>query len=92
LRRTQPHPQRLYYREQLHAAVNGSPSPKKRWTDAQKLAGEILAIDPSREDLRRQSKPAAVKMGYDDGQQLLKQEFGIDPSAQTRKLFKELMK
>jgi DNA-binding SARP family transcriptional activator len=42
--------------------------------------------------LAAQSKPAAVKKHYETMQDLLKQELGIDPSAETRRLFKELVK
>ena len=94
---------RLHYREQLSRVLNGLAKlsvAEKRWTDALKYAAEILAIDPYREDLHRltmkvlgaQSKPAAVKKHYDQMQQLLKDELGLAPSAETRKLFKELMK
>jgi ATP/maltotriose-dependent transcriptional regulator MalT/DNA-binding SARP family transcriptional activator len=94
---------RLHYREQFSRVLNGLAKlsvAEKRWTDALKFADEILAIDPYREDLHRlsmkvlaaQSKPAAVKKHYENMQALLKDELGIDPSAETRKLFKELMK
>ena len=94
--------QRPFYREQFSRVLNALAKlsvSDKRWTDALKFANEILAIDPYREDLHRlvmkvlaaQSKPAAVKKHYEDIQELLKQELGIEPAAQTRKLFKELM-
>jgi len=94
---------RLHYREQFSRVLNGLAKlsvSEKRWTEALKYAGEILAIDPYREDLHRltlrvlaaQSKPAAVKKHYEQMEQLLKDELGLAPSAETRKLFKELMK
>ena len=95
--------QRLYYREQFSRVLNGLAKlsvAEKHWTDALKYAGEILAIDPYREDLHRltmkvlaaQSKPAAVKKHYEQMQRQLKDELGIDPSAETRKLYKDLIK
>ena len=73
---------------------------EKRWTDALKFANEILKIDPYREDLHRlvlkvlsaQSKTTAVKKHYEDMQTLLKSELGIEPAAETRRLFRELVK
>ncbi len=95
--------QRHFYSEQFSRVLNGLAKlsvADKRWADALKYANEILAIDPYREDLHRlvlkvlaaQSKPAAVKKHYESMQQLLKNELGIEPSAETRKLFKELVK
>jgi DNA-binding SARP family transcriptional activator len=95
--------QRHFYREQFSRVLNGLAKmavAEKQWTAALKFADEILAIDPYREDLHRlvmkvlaaQSKPAAVKKHYEDMEMLLKQELGMDPSAETKRLFKELMK
>lgn len=95
--------QQGHYREQFSRVVNGLAKlavAEKRWTDALKFAGEILTIDPYREDLHRltmkvlaaQGKPAAVKKHFEDMQALLKTDLGIEPSAETRKLFKDLMK
>ena len=95
--------QRHFYREQFSRVLNGLAKQavaEKQWTAALKFADEILAIDPYREDLHRlvmkvlaaQSKPAAVKKHYEDMQTLLKQELGMDPSAETKRLYKDLMK
>ena len=95
--------QRHFYSEQFSRVLNGLAKlsvAEKRWADALKYANEILAIDPYREDLHRlvlkvlaaQSKPAAVKKHYESMQQLLKNELGIEPSPETRKLFKDLTK
>lgn len=95
--------QRHFYRDQFSRVLNGLAKlsvAEKQWTSALKFAGEILAIDPYREDLHRlamkvlsaQGKPAAVKKHYEDMQTLLKQELGIEPSAETKRVFKELMK
>jgi LuxR family maltose regulon positive regulatory protein len=95
--------QRHFYEEQFARVVNGLAKQAvadKQWNAALKYAGEILALDPYREDLHRltlrvlaaQGKPAAVKKHFDDMQKLLKDELGITPSAETAKLYKELMK
>ena len=95
--------QRHFFEEQFARVVNGLAKQAvadKQWNAALKYAGEILALDPYREDLHRltlrvlaaQGKPAAVKKHYDDMQRLLKDELGITPSAETAKLYKELMK
>ena len=95
--------QRHFYSEQFSRVLNGLAKmsvAEKRWADALKYANEILLLDPYREDLHRlvmkvlaaQSKSTAVKKHYEDMQALLKNELGIDPSSETRKLFKELTK
>ena len=95
--------QRHFYSEQFSRVLNGlakASVAEKRWAEALKFANEILTHDPYREDLHRlvmkvlsaQSKPAAVKKHYEDMQDLLKRELGMDPAAETKRLFKELMK
>ncbi len=95
--------QRPFYTEQFSRVLNGLAKlsvSEKRWADALKFANEILALDPYREDLHRlvmkvlaaQSKPAAVKKHYDDMLELLKQELGIEPSTETKRVFNELNK
>ncbi|MFL6373303.1 MAG: tetratricopeptide repeat protein [Pyrinomonadaceae bacterium] len=95
--------QRHFYEEQWARVLNGlarQAVADKQWNAALKYSAEILALDPYREDLHRltlrvlaaQGKPAAVKKHYDDMQKLLKTELGIAPSAETAKLYKELMK
>lgn len=72
---------------------------EKRWADALKFSGEVLKGDPFREDMHRltlkilaaQSKPAAVKKHYDGMKKLLSDELGIEPSRETRRLYKELL-
>jgi LuxR family maltose regulon positive regulatory protein len=71
---------------------------EKRWTDALKFAGEVLRDDPYREDMHRltmkilaaQGKPAAVKKHFDSLTKLLRDELGIEPSAETKKLYSDL--
>lgn len=95
--------QRHFYREQFSRVLNALAKlsvEEKRWTDALNYANQILLIDPYREDLHRlvmkvlaaQSKPAAVKKHFETMQEVLKQELGIEPAAETRRLFKELVK
>jgi len=91
------------YREQYIRVLNGLAKiavTDKQWVSALKYAEEILILDPYREDLHRlimkvlsaQGKPASVKKHYDNMQALLKQELGIDPGAETKRLYRELMK
>lgn len=73
---------------------------EKRWADALRFAGEVLRDDPYREDMHRltlkvlaaQGKPAAVKKHFEGLKKLLKDELGIEPSPETRRLFNELLK
>ncbi len=72
---------------------------EKRWADALKFSAEALREDPFREDMHRltmkalaaQGKPAAVKKHFDGMKKILGDELGIEPSAETRRLFKELV-
>jgi ATP/maltotriose-dependent transcriptional regulator MalT/DNA-binding SARP family transcriptional activator len=94
--------QRTYFSEQFSRVLNALAKlsvTEKRWADAIRYANQILAIDPYREDLHRlvmrvlaaQGKPAAVKKHFEEMSVLLKQDLGIEPSAETRKVFGELM-
>ncbi len=73
---------------------------EKRWSDTAKYAAAVLTEDPFREDMHRllmkvfsaQGKPASIKKQYENLQKLLKAELGIQPSAETRRLFQELLK
>ncbi len=95
--------QRHFYREQYLRVLNALAKlsvTEKRWADALKFANQILTIDPYREDLHRlvlrvlsaQSKPAAVRKHFEEMQKLLKDELGIEPSPETKRLFAELNK
>ncbi len=65
-----------------------------------KFTTEILAEDPYREDMHRlvmktlaaQSKPAAVKKHFEDLREILRKDLGIEPSAETRRVFQEFLK
>lgn len=94
---------RSFYSEQFSrvvAALAKQSFSEKRWSAALKYAGEALRIDPFREDMHRlamkvfaaQSKPASVKKQFEDLRILLKNELGIEPAADTRRLYRELMR
>ena len=93
---------RQFYTEQFGrvlAALAKLAVTEKRWARALKYANQLLKDDPFREDIHRlvmkilaaQSKPGSVKKHFEDLQILLKNDLGIEPAAETRKLFKELM-
>jgi|CXWL01.1.fsa_nt_gi ATP/maltotriose-dependent transcriptional regulator MalT/DNA-binding SARP family transcriptional activator len=95
--------QRPFYQDQFSRVLNALAKlsvSEKRWTDALKFAGQILTIDPYREDLHRltmkvlaaQGKPAAVKKHYEDMKELLKQDLGIEAAEETRRLVNDLLK
>lgn len=94
---------RGYYLEQagrVLAALAKLSVSERRWTEALKFAGEVLRDDPYREDMHRltmkvlagQGKPAAVKKHFESMKKLLHEELGIEPSAETQRLFAELVK
>lgn len=92
---------RQYFSEQFArvlAALAKLSFAEKRWATALRFANEVLRDDPFREDMHRlamkvfnaQSKPAAVEKQYRELQDLLKRELGIEPSAETRRVYSEL--
>jgi len=72
---------------------------EKSWAAVTKLCDQILSADPFREDVHRlmmktfaaQGKPASVKKHFDEMSNLMKTELGIEPAAETRKIYKDLM-
>jgi DNA-binding SARP family transcriptional activator len=93
---------RAFYAEQFGRVVSALAKlafSEKRWAGALKYAQELLKADPFREDMHRlvmkvlaaQSKPAAVKKQFDELTATLSGELGIEPAAETRRLYKELM-
>jgi DNA-binding SARP family transcriptional activator len=93
---------RFYYTEQFArvlSALAKLSAGEKRWAAAIKYAEQLIAVDPYREDMHRlvmkalaaQSKPAAVKKKFEELTALLKDELGIQPSAETRKVYSELV-
>ncbi len=94
---------RHFYVEQFSRVLNALAKlsfAEKRGAAALTFANEILRDDPYREDVHRlimkifggQSKPASVKKHFEELQELLKKDLGIEPAAETRRLFQELMK
>ncbi len=94
---------RGFYREQ-HARVLKSMAKfafrEKSWAKALSFASEILRQDPYREDVHTlimrvyaaQNKRSAAKKQYDKLQKLLKDELGVQPAPETRRVFQELFK
>ncbi len=70
----------------------------KSWSNALKFAGEILKGDPFREDAHRlmmkvyaaQGKRSSVVEQFETLQNLLKNELGVAPAPETRRMFQEL--
>jgi LuxR family transcriptional regulator, maltose regulon positive regulatory protein len=94
---------RPFYAEQFSRVLNGLAKlafGEKKWSNALKFAGEILQIDPFREDAHRlimktfaaQGKRAKVKEQFEILQEYLKKELGVTPSPETRRVFQELTK
>jgi ATP/maltotriose-dependent transcriptional regulator MalT/DNA-binding SARP family transcriptional activator len=94
---------RGFYREQ-HARILKSMAKfafrEKSWTKALSFAAEILREDPFREDVHTlimrvyaaQNKRTAAKEQYNKLQKLLKEELGVEPAPETRRVFQELFK
>jgi two-component SAPR family response regulator len=94
---------RAYYAEQYDRVVSALAKlafNEKRWSTALKFAQTIVKADPFREDMHRlmmkvlaaQSKPAAVRKQFEGLKATLGAELGIEPAAETRRLYQELMR
>lgn len=94
--------QRSYYREQhlrLLEALAAVAQKTEDWTRSLHLAQEILRDDPYREDvhcmimraLAGQGNRHAVKEQYQTLQKLLKKELGVEPAAETQRVYRELI-
>jgi DNA-binding SARP family transcriptional activator len=94
--------QRTYYREQylrLLEALAGVAQTAADWAKAMHLAQLILREDQFREDIhcmvmRAQAamgNRGAVKEHYEGLKRLLESELGVEPSLETRKLYRELI-
>ena len=94
---------RKYYSEQFSRILTALAKlafSEKSWAAALKFANEILQTDPFREDVHRlvmkvfaaQGKPAAVKEQFETIQKLLKNDLGVAPSPETRRVFQESLK
>jgi len=93
--------QRTYYRQQYLRLLEALASVAQKtgdWSKSMLLAQRILHEDQFREDihcliLRAQAalgNRGAVKEHYEGLKRLLQEELGVEPSAETRKLYEEL--
>jgi LuxR family maltose regulon positive regulatory protein len=94
--------QRTYYREQYLRMLESLAAVAQKMEDWQRsldLAQHILREDPFREDIHcmimrafsATGNRAAVKEQYEHLRRLLQKELGVEPVAETRKVYKELM-
>jgi LuxR family transcriptional regulator, maltose regulon positive regulatory protein len=94
--------QRTYYREQylrLLEALAGVAQTATDWPRAMHLAQLILREDQFREDIHcvvmkaqaAMGNRGAVKEHYEGLKRLLESELGVEPSLETRKLYRELI-
>jgi LuxR family maltose regulon positive regulatory protein len=94
---------RSYYREQylrLLESLAAAAEKTQEWPRALDLAQQILRDDPFREDIHCTIMRAhaalgnrvAVKEQYESLRKLMKEELGVEPVAETQKIFRELMK
>jgi DNA-binding SARP family transcriptional activator/Flp pilus assembly protein TadD len=94
--------QRTYYREQylrLLEALAGVAETAADWPRVMKLAQLIIRDDQFREDIHclimraqaAEGNRAAVKDQFESLKRLLATELGVEPSAETRKLYQQLI-
>jgi LuxR family maltose regulon positive regulatory protein len=94
---------RSYYREQylrLLESLAAAAEKMKEWSRALDLAQQILRDDSFREDIHCTIMRAhaalgnrvAVKEQYESLRKLLREELGVEPVAETQKIFRELVK
>jgi ATP/maltotriose-dependent transcriptional regulator MalT/two-component SAPR family response regulator len=94
--------QRSYYRLQylqLLESLAALAQKTENWFKAAQLAQQILHDDPFREDihcllmraLAAQGNKSAVKEQYESLSRLLAGELGVEPSIETRKVYRELV-
>ncbi|HMF55820.1 MAG TPA: BTAD domain-containing putative transcriptional regulator [Pyrinomonadaceae bacterium] len=94
--------QRSYYREkhlQMLEALTAVAQSAEEWTRSLQLAHEILRDDPFREDIHCMIMRAhaalgnrmAVKEQYESLRRLLKKDLGVEPVAETQKVYRELI-
>lgn len=93
---------RNYFQEQQIRVISALAKlaySEKRWAAVNRFSEQILSADPFREDIHRlvlrslaaQGKPAAVKKHFEHMANTLRSELGIEPSAETRRVFKGMM-
>jgi DNA-binding SARP family transcriptional activator len=94
--------QRTYYREQylrLLEALAGVAQSEADWPKTMQLAQRIIREDQFREDIHCMIMRAhaatgnrgAVKDQFEALKTLLRDELGVEPSAETRKLYQQLI-
>ncbi|HZS03452.1 MAG TPA: BTAD domain-containing putative transcriptional regulator [Blastocatellia bacterium] len=94
---------RAYYREQYMRTLEALAAAAQKVGDLTRsiqLARQILRDDPYREDIhcllmRAQAalgKGAAVKEQYEALRRRLREELGVEPAAETQRVYRELMK
>ena len=94
--------QRTYYREQylrLLEALAGVAQTRADWPKSMQLAQLIIRDDPFREDIHclimrghaALGNRGAVKDQFETLKRLLQSELGVEPSAETRKLYQQLI-
>lgn len=95
------HEDRNHYREQrlrMMEILANIALKEKKWTRALDLAHDILRDDPFREDMHCTVMRAhaglgnrgAIKEHYDGLRKLLRDELGVEPIVETKKVFREL--
>jgi ATP/maltotriose-dependent transcriptional regulator MalT/DNA-binding SARP family transcriptional activator len=94
---------RSYYREQylrLLESLAAAAEKMQEWSRALDLTQQILRDDPFREDMHCTIMRAhaalgnrvAVKEQFETLRKLLREELGVEPVAETQKIYRELMK
>ncbi|MBD0372059.1 MAG: tetratricopeptide repeat protein [Pyrinomonadaceae bacterium] len=94
--------QRTYYREQYLRILESLAAVAQKtedWPRVLDLTQQILREDPFREDIHcmimraysATGNRAAVKEQYEHLKRLLQKELGVEPVAETRRVYKELM-
>ena len=94
--------QRTFYKEQYLRMLEALASVAQKiedWPRSLDLAQQILREDPFREDIHcmimrayaAAGNRAAIKEQYESLRRLLKKELDVEPVAETRKIYKELM-
>ena len=95
--------QRAYYREQylrLLELLAQTAQKAEEWARSLTLAQRILREDPFREDVHcmimrshaRQGNRVAVREQYETLRKILHKELAVEPSADTQKVYKDLVK
>jgi two-component SAPR family response regulator len=94
---------RHYFFEQYSRVLNALAKlalADRHWSKAIKFAGDILQADPYREDAHRllmktyamQGKRASIIEQFEGLEAVLKKDLGIEPSPETREMYRELIK